>query len=58
MVTKIHIEIDMVTESKLDDTFLDSQFYIPECKALFRKDRNKLHGGIIVFVRDDIPCKN
>ena len=59
MVTEIDIEIDIVvvTESKLDDTFPESQFYIPECKVLFRKDRNKLYRGIIVFVRDDIPCK-
>ena len=57
--TEIDIEIDIavVTESKLDDTFPDSQFYTPGCKVLFRKDRNKLHREIIVFVRDDIPCK-
>ena len=47
----------MVIESKLDDTFPDSQFHIPGYKVHFRKDRNKLVRGIIVFVRDDIPCK-
>ena len=47
----------VVTESKLDDTFPDSQFRTPGYKVPFRKDRNKLDGGIIVFVRDDIPCK-
>ena len=51
------IDILVVTESKLDDTFPDSQFHIPGYKVPFRKDRNKLGGGIIVFVRDDIPCK-
>ena len=50
------IDILVVAESKLDDTFLDSQFHIPEYKVPFRKDRNKL-GGIIVFVRNDMPCK-
>ena len=51
------IDILVVTESKLDDTFPDSQFHIPEHKVPFLKDRNKLGGGIIFFVRDDIPCK-
>ena len=51
------IDILVVTESKLDDTFPDSQFHIPGYKVHFRKDRNKLVRGIIVFVRDDIPCK-
>ena len=46
------IDILVVTESKLDP-----QFHIPGYKVPFRKDRNKLGGGIIVFVRDDIPCK-
>ena len=50
-------DILVVTESKLDDTFPDSQFHIPGYKVHFCKDRNKLDGGIIVFVRDDIPCK-
>ena len=35
----------MVTESKLHDTFLDSQFHISGYKVPFRKDRNKLGGG-------------
>ena len=56
----VHDKIDIlvVTESKLDDTFPDSQFHIPGYKVPFRKDRNELGGGIIDFVRDDIPCKN
>ena len=47
----------VITESKLDDTFPDSQFHIPGYEVPFRKDRNKLGRIIIVFVRDDIPCK-
>ena len=46
-------DILVVTESKLDNTFPDSQFHIPGYKVTL----NKLGGGIIVFVRDDIPCK-
>ena len=40
----VHDKIDMlvVTDRKLDDTFPDSQFHIPGYKVLFRKDRNKL----------------
>ena len=46
----------VVTEIKLDDTFPNSQFHMPGYKIPFCKDRNKLGGGIIAFVRDDIPC--
>ena len=55
----VHNKIDIlvVTESKLDDTFPDSQFHIPGYKLPFRKDRNKIVRKIIVFVRDGIPCK-
>ena len=51
------VDILVVTESKLDDRFPDSQFHIQGYKVAFRKDRNKIGGGIIVFVRDDIPRK-
>ena len=51
------IDILMVTESKLDDTFPDFQFHVPGYKVPFCKDRNKLGGGIIVFGKDDIPYK-
>ena len=47
----------MVTESKVDDTFPDFQFHIPEYKVPFRKDKNNLDGEITDFARDDIPCK-
>ena len=50
-------DILVVTESKIDDMFPDFRFDIPGYKVPFRKDRSKLGGGIIVFVRDDIPCK-
>ena len=39
------IDILVVTESKLDDMFPDSQFHIPRYNVPFRKDRNKLGGG-------------
>ena len=47
-----------MTESKLGDTFPDFQFHISGYKVPYPKDRNKLSGGIIVFIRDDTPCKN
>ena len=40
------IDILVVTESKLDDMFPDSQFHTPEYKVPFRKDRNKLRGEL------------
>ena len=47
----------VITESKLDDTFPDSQFHTPGYEVPFRKDRNKLGRGILVFVSYNIPCK-
>ena len=44
-------------ETKLDDTFPDSQFFIEGYSTPFRLDRNRNGGGVIIYVREDIPCK-
>ena len=41
------MHILVVTESKLDDTFPDSQFHIPGYNVPFRKDMNKLGGELL-----------
>ena len=38
-----NIDILVIEETKIDLTFPKAQFYIPECKKPFRKDRNA-HG--------------
>ena len=46
----------MITETKLDDSFPTMQFNI-EGYYTFRLDRNEFGGGILLYVRDDIPYK-
>ena len=46
----------MITEAKLDDSVPTMQFNI-EGYFTFRLDRNEQGGGILLYVRDDIPSK-
>ena len=48
------IDLLAITESKLDDSFTNSQFHRDGFK-LYRNDRNKNGGGIMFYVRSDIP---
>ena len=44
-------------EKKLDDSFPKGQFLIEGFHSLFRFDRNRNDGGIMLYVREDIPAK-
>ena len=57
ILVKGKVDIIVITESKLDHTFPDSSFRISGYNKPFRKDRNINGGGVLVFIRDDIPCK-
>ena len=50
------VNVLMITETKLDDSFPTMQFNI-EGYYTFRLDRNEYGGGILLYVRDDIPSK-
>ena len=50
------VDVLMITETKLDDSFPTMQFNI-EGYYTFRLDRNEYGGGILLYVRDDIPSK-
>ena len=54
---KGNIDILMISETKLDDSFPSMQFLIEGFGPPFRSDRNSHGGGILVYVREDIPCK-
>ena len=47
----------VLTETKLDDSFPIGQFTIPGFKLPYRKDRNARGGGVLVYVRENIPSK-
>ena len=57
IITKGNLDILIITESKLDDTFPINQFIIDGFSPPFRVDHNKNSGGVIIYVRDDIPSR-
>ena len=57
-IVKDNIDILMISESKLDDSFPDSQFLIEGFSKPFRLDRNRNGGGAMLFIRSDIPEKS
>ena len=48
-----YINILMISETKLDDTFLHALYHLK--RFSIRLDRNSHGGGILVFVRNSIP---
>ena len=59
LVTQVkgYIDILMIPETKLDESFPIGQFLIDGYSVPFRLDRNENGGGILLYVRDDIPSK-
>ena len=54
---KDKIDVLMISETKLDEIFPTSQFMINSFSAPVRLDRNDKGGGIILYIRDDIPSR-
>ena len=52
-----NLDILMVSETKIDDTFPKSQFLIEGFSKPFRLDRTAKGGGILLYIREDIPCR-
>ncbi len=52
---KDKIDILCITESKIDNSFPKGQFHIGGYKSPIRLDRSAGGGGIILYIRDDIP---
>ena len=52
----INVDILFILETKLDDSFPINQFYI-EGYQQFRSDCSSHGGGLILYVRDNIPTK-
>ena len=59
LVTQVkgYIDILVISETKLDERFPIGQFLIDGYRVPFRLDRNENGGGILLYVRDDIPSK-
>ena len=52
-----YIDIIIVTETKLGETFLGSLFLMNGFSKSYRLDRNKNGGGVMIFIRDTISSK-
>jgi exonuclease III len=52
-----NIDVLVVTETKLDDSFPTVQFFIDGYSMPYRLDRNKHGGGILIYIREDISSK-
>lgn len=51
---KDNIDLLMVSETKVDDTYPNGQFQIEGYSKPIRLDRNLRGGGIMIFSRDDL----
>ena len=52
-----NIDILMISVTEVDDSFPDGQFFLDGFGKPFRLDRNRNGGGIMLFIRNDIPAK-
>ena len=55
--SKLDESYPSIEESKLDGSYPSSQFMLEGFEEPFRRVRNANGGGILTFVREDIPCK-
>ena len=51
------IDILVITETKLGDSFPGAQLLMNGFSKPYRLDRNENGGGIIIYVRDNIPSR-
>ena len=52
----LNFDIFLISEPKIDSTFHNMQFKIDGYK-LFRRDRNRFSGGLMLYLNEGIPCK-
>ena len=52
-----NLDILLISETKLDSSFPSNQFRINGYSTPYRLDRNCHGGGILLYLRDDIPSR-
>ena len=52
---KGNIDVWLVSETKIDDSLPNGNFLIDGFSTPYRLDRNSNGGGLMLFVREDIP---
>ena len=58
LIVQGQVDILVITETKIDNSFLANQFLISGFSKPFRLDRNRRGGGILLYIREDIPSKD
>ena len=56
-IVSTNVDILLICETKLDSSFPRAQFHIHGFREPYRFDRNGKGGGILLYIRDDIPSK-
>ena len=56
MLTNNLLDMLVLSETKIDDKYPDSQFYVKGFK-LYRQDRTNFGGGLIIYARSDLLTK-
>ena len=52
-----NIDISLISESKLNESFPDEQFFMNGFQLPFRVDRTDKGGGLLLYVKKDILCR-
>ena len=52
-----NIDLLLISETKLNATFPIGQFFIDGFHVPFREDRDDKGGGLLLYVRNHIPCR-
>ena len=52
-----NVDLLIISATKIDESFPLNQFIIEGFSSPFREDRNSQGKGLIIYVREDIPCK-
>ena len=53
----VNLDILIISETKLDESFPVSQFLIPGFEEPIRLDRSSSAGGIMLYIREGIPFR-
>ena len=52
-----NIDVLIITESKLDQSFSNNMFDIEGYTSPFRRDTSIYSGGVLIYVKEGIPCR-
>ena len=56
-IIKKNINVLLISETKIDSSFPSVQLHLEGYTTPYRLDRNATGGGILLYIREDIPSK-